>query len=49
MPPFTNTPIVDIKSPTGAGFKGVLIYELIVDPIDPDPGTMYSNHRPGWT
>ena len=40
MPPFTNTPIVDIKSPTGVGFKGVPIYELIIDPIDPDPGTV---------
>jgi hypothetical protein len=40
IPPYTSTPIVDIDSPTGAGFKGVLIYDLIVDPIDPEPGTI---------
>ena len=40
LPPFTSTPIVDIESPTGVGFKGIPIYELIVDPIDPEPGTI---------
>ena len=40
MPPFTSTPIVDIISPTGVGFKGVPVYDLIVDPIDPEPGTI---------
>tara|TARA_B100001778_G_scaffold52995_1_gene40106 strand:- start:54 stop:5255 length:5202 start_codon:yes stop_codon:yes gene_type:complete len=40
IPPYTNTPIVDIDSPTGVGFRGVLIYDLIVDPIDPEPGTI---------
>ena len=40
MPAFTSTPIVDIISPTGVGFKGVPVYDLIVDPIDPEPGTV---------
>ena len=40
IPPFTSTPIVDIISPTGVGFKGVPVYDLIVDPIDPEPGTV---------
>ena len=40
IPPFTSTPIIDIISPTGVGFKGVPVYDLIVDPIDPEPGTI---------
>ena len=40
IPPFTSTPIIDIISPTGVGFKGIPTYDLIVDPIDPEPGTI---------
>ena len=40
IPPFTSTPIIDIDSPTGVGFIGVPIYDVIVDPIDPEPGTV---------
>ena len=40
IPPQTRTPIIDIISPTGVGFKGVPIYELVLDPLDPEPGTV---------
>jgi len=40
IPPFTSTPIIDMISPTGVGFKGIPIYDVIVDPIDPEPGTV---------